>query len=137
MLAGAPEPVVAALGAFGREIGIAYQIVDDLLGVFGDEQSTGKTVLGDLREGKRTMLIAYAATTDCWPELAPYLGDPELTEAQAAGLRATLETCGARAAAESRIAEHVALARAELAGMPFDLADRLEALVTELVERVR
>ncbi|ROP74878.1 polyprenyl synthetase family protein [Curtobacterium sp. PhB115] len=137
VLAGAPETVVAALGAFGREIGIAYQIVDDLLGVFGDESTTGKSVLGDLREGKRTMLIAYAATTDCWPELSPYLGDPDLTEERAAELRATLVTCGARAAAESRIAEHVALARAELSGLPYDLADRLEGLVNELVERAR
>ncbi|MBK0296601.1 polyprenyl synthetase family protein, partial [Bacillus sp. S34] len=69
--------------------------------------------------------------------LAPYLGDPDLTEERAAELRATLVTCGARAAAESRIAEHAALARAELAGLPYDLADRLEGLVTELVERAR
>ncbi|GGL82603.1 polyprenyl synthetase family protein [Curtobacterium sp. Csp1] len=137
VLAGAPEFVVEALGAFGREIGIAYQIVDDLLGVYGDEAATGKSVLGDLREGKRTMLVAYAATTDCWDDIAPYLGDPDLTEERAAELRATLETCGARSAAESRIAEHAALARAELAALPYDLADRLEGLVTELLERVR
>lgn len=137
VLAGADEEIVTALGAFGREIGIAYQIVDDLLGVFGDETMTGKTVLGDLREGKRTMLIAYAATTDCWPDLEPYLGDPDLTEARADEVRATLVSCGARSAAEARVADHTALARAELARLPYDLADRLEALVTELVERAR
>jgi geranylgeranyl diphosphate synthase type II len=137
VLAGADEEIVTALGAFGREIGIAYQIVDDLLGVFGDETMTGKTVLGDLREGKRTMLIAHAATTDCWPDLEPYLGDPDLTEARADEVRATLVSCGARRAAEERVADHSALARAELARLPYDLADRLEALVTELVERAR
>ncbi|MCU0152050.1 polyprenyl synthetase family protein [Curtobacterium flaccumfaciens pv. poinsettiae] len=137
VLAGADEEIVTALGAFGREIGIAYQIVDDLLGVFGDETMTGKTVLGDLREGKRTMLIAYAATTDCWPDLEPYLGDPDLTEARADEVRATLVSCGARGAAEARVADHTALARAELARLPYELADRLEALVTELVERAR
>ncbi|WJY00619.1 polyprenyl synthetase family protein [Curtobacterium sp. 458] len=137
VLAGAPEPVVAALGAFGREIGIAYQIVDDLLGVFGAEAETGKTVLGDLREGKRTVLIAHAAATDCWPELSQHLGDPDLTEERAAELRATLVSCGAKSAAEQRVAEHTALARAELAGLPYDLADRLESIVSELVERAR
>ncbi|WP_181431171.1 polyprenyl synthetase family protein [Curtobacterium sp. MCBD17_021] len=137
VLAGAPEPVVASLGAFGREIGIAYQIVDDLLGVFGNEGSTGKTAIGDLREGKRTMLIAYAATTDCWPDLAPYLGDPDLTEERAAGLRDLLVECGARDAALDRVRDHTALARAELAGLPCELGARLEGLVTELVERVR
>ncbi|KTT37726.1 geranylgeranyl pyrophosphate synthase, partial [Pseudomonas oryzihabitans] len=121
----------------GREIGIAYQIVDDLLGVCGGETVTGKCVLGDLREGKRTMLIADAATTDCWDDIAPYLGDPDLTEDRAAELRATLETCGAKSAAESRIAEHTALARAELAALPYELAGRLEHLVSDLLARVR
>jgi geranylgeranyl diphosphate synthase type II len=137
VLAGAPEPTVAALGAFGREVGIAYQIVDDLLGVFGDEHATGKTVLGDLREGKRTMLIAYAATTDCWGEIAPYLGDPELTEDRADALRGLLVDCGARDTALDRVRQHAALARAELAALPYDLAVQLETLVTELVERAR
>jgi geranylgeranyl diphosphate synthase type II len=137
VLAGADESVVVALGAFGREIGIAYQVVDDLLGVFGDEAATGKTAIGDLREGKRTMLIAYAATTDCWAELGPYLGDPDLTEERAAEMRRLLVHCGAHDAALARVQEHTALARAELAALPFDLADRLETLVSELVERVR
>ncbi|MBT2502600.1 polyprenyl synthetase family protein [Curtobacterium sp. ISL-83] len=137
VLAGASDQVVAALGAFGREVGIAYQIVDDLLGVFGDETATGKSVLGDLREGKRTMLIAHAATTPSWPDIAPYLGDPYLTEERAAELRASLVSCGARAAAETRIADHATRACAELEALPYDLAVQLEGLVTELVERAR
>ncbi len=99
-----------------------------------------KSVLGDLREGKRTMLIAHAATTDCWDDIAPYLGDPDLTEERAAELRATLETCGARSAAESRIAEHAALAPGRARGAavrPRDLDRPTEGLVTELLERVR
>ena len=59
ILAGASDEVVATLGDFGREIGIAYQIVDDLLGVFGLESETGKTTIGDLREGKRTVMMIH------------------------------------------------------------------------------
>ena len=137
LVAGASEAQLEGLRSFGLPLGVAYQLRDDVLGVFGDPEVTGKPAGDDLREGKRTMLIAYAATTDCWDDIAPYLGDPELSEERADELRATLQTCGAKSAAESRIAEHAALARAELAALPYELAERLEHLVSELLERVR
>ena len=58
VLAGAFDETIDKLGDFGRNIGIAYQIVDDVLGVFGRSESTGKSTLGDLREGKRTVITA-------------------------------------------------------------------------------
>ncbi len=54
VLAGADEGAIAGLGEIGCSMGVAYQIVDDILGVFGDESGTGKSNLGDLREGKRS-----------------------------------------------------------------------------------
>lgn len=59
-LAGADKETIAALRAYGRDIGIAFQLRDDLLGVFGDPSVTGKPAGDDLREGKRTVLIALA-----------------------------------------------------------------------------
>lgn len=59
-IAGAPADLVAAYRAFGTDIGIAFQLRDDLLGVFGDPAVTGKPSGDDLREGKRTVLLATA-----------------------------------------------------------------------------
>ena len=61
LLAGAAPAQAAALAGVGRRIGVAYQVVDDVLGTFGEPATTGKSVESDLREGKRTVLTAYAA----------------------------------------------------------------------------
>lgn len=57
LLAGAPEQDIALLKEFSECVGIGYQLRDDLLGVFGDEDETGKSVTSDITEGKRTYLI--------------------------------------------------------------------------------
>ncbi|MDO9398865.1 MAG: polyprenyl synthetase family protein [Herbiconiux sp.] len=101
VLAGATPDAVAALGAFGRSIGIAYQIVDDLLGVFGDEGATGKTTLGDLREGKSTVLLAHAVTQPQWTEVDDLFGSPTLTVAEGDRIRTVLEATGSRRYAEA------------------------------------
>ena len=54
---------VTRLGEAGRLLGVAFQLVDDLLGVFGDPEATGKSVVSDLREGKQTPLLAHARST--------------------------------------------------------------------------
>ena len=101
VLAGAAGEAVDALGAFGRNIGIAYQIVDDLLGVFGDENDTGKTTVGDLREGKRTVLLAHAVTHPEWSAVEGLFGSPDLTAADARRIREVLESTGSRRFAEA------------------------------------
>ena len=126
ILAGASEEVVQTLGDFGREIGIAYQIVDDLLGVFGQEAETGKTTIGDLREGKRTVLIAYATSTRGWEGIRHLIGDPELTEADAERVRALLIDCGARSFAEGLARYYANRALARLAEPHIPQALRLE-----------
>lgn len=60
VLAGAAAGVVDCLRAYGHDIGVAFQLRDDLIGVFGDPSVTGKPVGEDLREGKRTPLMAIA-----------------------------------------------------------------------------
>lgn len=59
-IAGAPDKLVAAYRSFGRDIGVAFQLRDDQLGVFGDPAITGKPAGDDLREGKRTVLVGTA-----------------------------------------------------------------------------
>ncbi|KOV83842.1 polyprenyl synthetase family protein [Nocardia sp. NRRL S-836] len=61
-ITGADQDVVACLREFGRDVGVAFQLRDDLIGVFGDPSVTGKPVGEDLREGKRTALMAIALT---------------------------------------------------------------------------
>ncbi|WP_395638266.1 polyprenyl synthetase family protein [Pseudolysinimonas sp.] len=139
ILAGASEETVATLGEFGREIGIAYQLVDDVLGVFGAESETGKTTIGDLREGKRTVLIAYASSAPGWEELTALFGDPELDDAGAARLRAHLVQSGARGFAEglARYYANRALARLVEPHIPAALRAELHPVADAILGRVK
>ena len=139
ILAGASDDVVQTLAEFGREIGIAYQIVDDLLGVFGLEDQTGKTTIGDLREGKRTVLIAYANNTREWTNVERHIGDPELTEQDAEKVRALLISCGAKTFAEglARYYGNRALARLAEPHIPPALREELHPLADAVLGRVK
>jgi geranylgeranyl diphosphate synthase, type II len=139
ILAGASEEVVTTLGDFGREIGIAYQIVDDLLGVFGLEEETGKTTTGDLREGKRTVLIAYATSTREWATVSHLFGDPDLTAEQAQSLRDVLIDCGARSFTEglARYYANRALARLAEPHIPPALRAELHPVADSVLGRVK
>ena len=110
MLAGADADALNTLGEFGRLVGIAFQLCDDLLGVFGDESVTGKSVINDLRNGKETPLIAHARSTAHWPRIEDVLGRPGLSDADGLALRAVLEECGARSFVHTLISDHVARA---------------------------
>ncbi|MEN0130171.1 MAG: polyprenyl synthetase family protein [Brevundimonas sp.] len=129
LLAGATAERVAALDDLGMRLGVAFQLCDDLLGVFGDEAQTGKSALSDLREGKRTALVAYAATTPAWGSIEKHLGDPLLTSADAATVRMRLEACGARAFVEDLAQSHLDAARSLARTVGLDQAvDRVAAL---------
>jgi len=105
VLAAAADDCVEALGRFGCLLGVAYQLRDDLDGLFGDRARTGKSVESDLREGKFTPLMAYARATDAWPEIAPHVGAPALHEASADRVRGLLVACGARRFVEDLAAD--------------------------------
>ena len=90
VLAGADDAQVARLGAVGSALGVAFQLADDDLGVFGDPAVTGKSVLSDLREGKRTELLrrAYAMADDAGcAVLDAHVGRADLDDAGAAAVR--------------------------------------------------
>jgi geranylgeranyl diphosphate synthase type II len=130
VLAGASAAALGSLGRFGRLIGIAFQVTDDLLGVFGDPGKTGKSVTADLREGKQTALIAHAGTTPTWSLLAPYLGKSDLSEEEAGRAREYLRACGAKAATEALAMDHAQ--RAVQALDPRTIPAELRASLTEL-----
>lgn len=116
VVAGAGAEVEACLDDAGRLLGRAFQLVDDLLGVFAPEAETGKSNLSDLREGKRTPLILHARTMPVWAELADHVGRPDLDQATAARLRRAL----ARSVAPAMVAEAV---RTDLATVEARMAD--------------
>ncbi len=100
--------VQSAFGQFGTDLGVAFQLRDDVLGVFGDPAVTGKPSGDDLRSGKRTVLLAEAMelADESDPSAAALLRSSigaQLTEAQVDELRAAIESVGALAAAEQRI----------------------------------
>ncbi|CAN5173250.1 polyprenyl synthetase family protein [soil metagenome] len=138
-LHGASEAQIDSLRAFGLPLGIAFQLRDDLLGVFGDSGRTGKPSGDDLREGKRTVLVALARRT-----LSPgskrifdeLLGDPDLTADQIRTLQATISDSGAADRVEERIAGYVdaallALSAADFSGQSKTELARLAATITQ------
>ncbi|HVE99142.1 MAG TPA: polyprenyl synthetase family protein [Mycobacteriales bacterium] len=108
VLAGGAPAVLATYTAYGLPLGEAFQLRDDLLGVFGDPAETGKPAGDDLREGKRTVLVATAlqrARPDEAAVVRRHLGDPHLDEEGVAALRTVIDETGARAEVESLISE--------------------------------
>ncbi|MBM7848589.1 geranylgeranyl diphosphate synthase type II [Arthrobacter roseus] len=138
-LAGASPDVVTAVGDFGRDIGTAYQLVDDWLGVFGDEALTGKSIVSDLREGKGTVLIAVARESSDWEELSFLLGSPDLSVAQADRARTILRDCGAQDYALETAQRFADRAHSYLSSgiFPPQLQSALEPIVFDAVHRVR
>jgi geranylgeranyl diphosphate synthase type I len=106
---------------YGIPLGIAFQLRDDILGVFGDPARTGKPVSGDISEGKRTVLLALArdrASASQARILDRHLGDRGLTDVGAAKVQAVLTETGAVAECEALIAASVKEAVSALDGAP-------------------
>ncbi len=120
-LAGAGQDTVDAVRTFGTDIGVAFQLRDDLLGVYGDTEVTGKPAGDDLREGKRTLLVSlglsHAALAGRHADadlLRAALGDPDLTPDTIERVRALMVEVGAVDELERRIEELTSSAMAAL-----------------------
>ncbi|GGL96685.1 geranylgeranyl pyrophosphate synthase [Micromonospora yangpuensis] len=138
-LADAPADVRTAYSAYGLPLGEAFQLRDDVLGVFGDPAQTGKPAGDDLREGKRTYLVAAAVETtdDAGRELLlGRLGDPDLDEAGVAELRELIVASGALTRAEQRIVTLTDAALAALTAVDLDTEAR-QALVDLAIAATR
>ncbi|WP_324650818.1 polyprenyl synthetase family protein [Georgenia sp. H159] len=99
ILADAPVELRGRIEGIGLALGKAFQLVDDLLGVFAPESVTGKSSLSDLREGKATTLVLHARTLPVWARIGDHVGRADLDEATAGGLRREL----ARSEAPARV----------------------------------
>jgi geranylgeranyl diphosphate synthase type I len=134
-VAAAPRPVQRAFSGYGLPLGEAFQLRDDVLGVFGDPAVTGKPAGDDLREGKRTYLVAAAfdgADESGRRLLASRLGDPTLDDSGVAALREVITGSGALARTEARIAELTESALSALGEV--ELAAAGAAVLVELAE---
>ncbi|MFT4469381.1 polyprenyl synthetase family protein [Arthrobacter sulfonylureivorans] len=134
LLAGVDPGQAEALAAIGRRIGVAYQIVDDVLGTFGEPDTTGKSAESDLREGKRTVLTAFAAEADGFDDL---LAAFRRGEAEADQVRAALKDCGADTRAQDLARSLVDEALQESRRLPLHAAARanLEAVCLHVLTR--
>ena len=139
-LADATDAQADALRAFGLPIGLAFQLRDDVLGVFGDEAVTGKPAGDDLREGKRTVLVAYTRETLDDAERARLdaaLGDVDLDDAAVASIQRLMRSSGAVDRVEGLIADYAREADRALAEPTLDAAAvaDLRALAVAAVDR--
>ena len=122
-LAGADAALCSAFTAYGVPLGEAFQLRDDLLGVFGDPAETGKPAGDDLREGKRTVLVAAAlekADAAQADVVRRHLGDPRLDAAGVADLREVLLDTGAVDRVEQLVGELLETALTALAAAPVE-----------------
>jgi geranylgeranyl diphosphate synthase, type I len=126
-LADASPEVFAAYSGYGLPLGEAFQLRDDILGVFGDPEQTGKPAGDDLREGKRTVLVATAVER-CSPAQAAamrnHLGDPGLDSHGVAELRAIITETGALAHTEAMIDDLLERSLASLTAADLDSTAR-------------
>ncbi|MFD9535381.1 polyprenyl synthetase family protein [Streptomyces sp. NPDC060010] len=139
-LAGADAHAHAALSAFALPVGEAFQLRDDLLGVFGTLEATGKSCMEDLRDGKHTVLLAHAlrrADDVQRKVLERLVGDPVLDEDGAARIRDILIATGARDSVEHMIASRRerALRSLDRASFPAPATDALRQIAYATTNR--
>lgn len=98
LLAGVEKGVVKSFQVFGDYLGTAFQIQDDILGIFGQEAATGKSAVSDIREGKATLLASYAFK-NCTGEELEFLkkkyGKENITNEDVLKIRRIFTDCGA------------------------------------------
>lgn len=134
--AGTPEQL-AALGRYGIEVGTAFQLRDDVLGVFGDSSVTGKPTGDDIREGKRTLLVALTRAELSGDERDRFdaaVGNPDLSAADVARVQRQMTETGALAGVEARITAAITAGRAAVEHAP--LGEAAIAALLALANRV-
>jgi geranylgeranyl diphosphate synthase type I len=134
-LAASTPEIETALSGFGATLGEAFQLRDDVLGAFGDPAETGKDADGDLREGKRTLLVSRALTSCSGEERAfieAHLGRTDLSAADAGSIRQIMRTSGALDSTLATIEELRGNALHALGSA--NLASDVSAALTELTD---
>ncbi len=135
LCAGANAATLTALERFGHNVGMSFQMQDDILGLWGDPRRTGKPVGNDLRQRKKTLPIIHGmAHSEAFRRLLarPHLDDEAVAQAQA-----LLEATGSRAYVEARAADYLrqGLEALEEAGGSGEAKEALHTLVQRLLGR--
>jgi geranylgeranyl diphosphate synthase type I len=136
-LADASPALLSALSSYGIPLGEAFQLRDDVLGVFGETDVTGKPSGDDIREGKRTLLVARAfamATPAQHDVLVKNIGRSDVDSAAIAAVQDVLRETGALDAVETVIDELTSAARGVLKHAPI-ADDEARAALLELTDR--
>ncbi len=132
------EEVLRALGEYGRNLGIAFQIRDDILGLAGDEKVLGKPVYSDIREGKKTILVIYALSRlgrEEREKLLSTLGKRSATREELEEAANLIKKSGAVEYAESVARDYAGRAKTALNKIDF-VNDEAKRLLEELVDFV-
>jgi geranylgeranyl diphosphate synthase, type I len=142
VLANTPADLTLTLAQFGEHLGVGYQLIDDILGIWGSPEATGKPVLSDLRAKKKSLPVVAALTssTAAGERLAAlYLTDAQLTDAQLAEAADLVQQAGGRAWAENTADAELATALELIRSdeIPFDVAEELRRLAIRLSGRDR
>ena len=139
VLAGAPEANVEALGDFGLHLGIAFQAVDDVLGIWGDTSVTGKPVGNDLRRHKKSLPVCIAVAQKAYrsSKLSSLLDGHDLGDEEVVEASALLDECGARRATMTIAEEHLLRALSSLQRATISASDysTFEAIAQYVIER--
>lgn len=135
LAAQASDPVCAAYGRFGRLLGLAFQALDDLLGIWGDAALTGKSTESDLLDGKKSLPVLYGLSLG-GPFAARWAQGP-VSAAEVPALRAQLDAEGGRQYTQQRANDLTdqALEALQDAAPQGEAGAALEALAKKLLRR--
>ncbi|MCU0798452.1 MAG: polyprenyl synthetase family protein [Candidatus Thermoplasmatota archaeon] len=141
ILHGAPQRALGALSGFAVPIGIAFQLIDDIIGLFGDPKKGGASDISDIREGKRTLLVIDALKKVSEADASMVLnglGDPDLTLADAARIREIVVASGAVERSRALASELTERGDSSLDGSGLDptVCEALRVLADEMLGRV-
>jgi len=142
LLADAPKADQAYLRLFAENLGIAFQLQDDIIGVFGSEEETGKSASSDIREGKRTFMVEQfylQADEDQVAVFDRHFGNQHASSEEVAVVRQLLIDAGARQKTEEAIARYEVKARSALDSLAIDAVygEQLDELITIATRRVK
>lgn len=128
----------AALETYGHAVGLAFQLKDDLLGLFGDEKQTGKAVGDDIREGKWTYIISLLQnklTGSNKERFVKVFGNSHLTEGDIYWLQNLCAEVGVKNEVENEMKKLVGIAQKALDGTEFPQKAELSQLASFIIER--
>ncbi len=135
ILGGASEELIQKFEHFGNDLGIAFQIQDDILGVFGSEKELGKSVTSDIEEGKNTLLITQAlknANPEQEKILDQYYGKGKVGEEELAKIRTVFEQTGSLEYSKQKALEYVNRAKLVIPEITKD--QNYQSLLSEMAD---